>query len=350
VASTATTLPDVTTHPYEDGQGLPLFIEPTTEELRSDPVHVTDWYLDNQDAVHDLITEAGAVVLRGFAVTETRHFGALIDGYPMPDFGYSGGVTPRGAIEGKVFEATTAPPQFRIPLHQEMSYLPQYPTRLAFWCKLPSATGGETILGDMRRFDAGLRPGFRQQVRDKGVLYQRNFRSPDWVTGHPVLDARHRPWTDAFSTTDRAKVEADCTAMGLEFEWEGDSLTTRYRGHGVVAHPDTGQEVWFNQLVQQATNVENLGPELMEAYDTHYRGGSARGGLPRPFEVFYGDGTEVDPEDLSSAYPLLDEVTVGFPWQAGDVMVVDNFFTAHGRNTFTGDRDIQVALLGRGGA
>lgn len=51
---------------------------------------MTDWYLDNQDAVHDLITEAGAVVLRGFAVTETRHFGALIDGYPMPDFGYSG--------------------------------------------------------------------------------------------------------------------------------------------------------------------------------------------------------------------------------------------------------------------
>lgn len=339
-----TTLPDVATHPYEDGQGLPLFIEPTRDELRTDPGTVADWYLDNQDVIHHHVAEAGAVVLRGFAISETRHFGALIDAYPMPDFGYAGGVTPRGAIEGKVFEATSAPPQFRIPLHQEMSYLPQYPTRLAFYCKQPSETGGETILGDMRRLDRALPPAFRAQVRAKGALYERNLRSPDWTTGHPVLDARHRPWTDAFSTTDRAKAEADCQAMGLEFEWVDDSLTTRYRALGVVAHPDTGQEVWFNQLAQQATNVENLGPELMDAYDTHYQGGR-----PRPFEVYYGDGSEIDPDHLSAAYPLLDEVTVGFPWQAGDVMIVDNIFTAHGRNTFTGERDIQVALLGRGG-
>ena len=110
----------------------------------------------------------------------------------------------------------------------------------------------------------------------------------------------------------------------------------------MVRHPDTDDPVWFNQLVQQATNVANLGEELVGAYDTHY--GTDR---RRPFEVYYGDGTVVADADLSPTYPLLDEITVAFPWRPGDVMFVDNVNTSHGRNTFTGTRDVQVALLGR---
>jgi alpha-ketoglutarate-dependent taurine dioxygenase len=338
-----TSLQDVITAVHLEGDGLPLFVTADTTSLQTDANAVIAWFRLHRNELDRLTTEVGAVVLRGFALTETRHFGALVDEYPTMEFGYSAGVTPRAQIEGKVFEATSAPPQFRIPLHQEMSYLPQYPARLAFFCKVAPTTGGETIIGDMRRFDRALDPVFRAAIERHGVLYQRNFRSPEWQTGHPVLDARHRPWTDAFGTNDRSKAEDDCTAMGLDFDWSDDgSLTTRYRGPGVVAHPETGVEVWFNQLVQQATNVENLGPELVDAYDRHYRGGRRR-----PFEVFYGDGTEVAQADLTATYPLLDEITVAFPWQAGDVMFVDNVNTSHGRSTFTGQRDIQVALLGR---
>ena len=338
-----TTLSDVSIEGYGPGGGFPLFVEPTTEALRSDPVAVVDWFGRHRDELDRLIVDAGAVVLRGFAIVDTATFATLIDHYPTLEFGYSAGVTPRAQIEGKVFEATSAPPQFRIPLHQEMSYLPHFPAKLAFYCSRPSETGGETIIGDMRRFDRSLDPAFRARVRERGVLYERNFRSPEWQTGHPVLDARQRPWTDAFGTTDRKEVERYCDAMGLEYEWRGDdSLTTRFLGAGVVEHPDTGEDVWFNQLVQQATNVENLGQELFDAYAEHYTDGRAR-----PFEVFYGDGSAVDPNDISATYPLLDEVTVAFPWRSGDVMVLDNLNTAHGRNTFTGTRDIQVALLGR---
>lgn len=328
---------------FGPGDGFPLFVEPTVDELRDDPAAVVDWFGRHRDELDRLIVHAGAVVLRRFAIVDTATFAALVDHYPTLEFGYSAGVTPRGQIEGKVFEATSAPPQFRIPLHQEMSYLPQYPAKLAFYCSRPSETGGETIIGDMRRFDRSLDPAFRDRVRERGVLYERNFRSPDWQSGHPVLDARQRPWTDAFGTTDPDEVEQYCEAMGLEFEWRADdSLTTRFRGAGVVDHPDTGEGVWFNQLVQQATNVENLGQALFDAYAEHYTDGRSR-----PFEVFYGDGSVVDPADIRATYPLLDEVTVAFPWQSGDVMLLDNLNTAHGRNTFTGSRDIQVALLGR---
>ena len=35
---------------------------------------------------------------------------------------------------------------------------------------------------------------------------------------------------------------------------------------------------------------------------------------------------------------------VVFPWQAGDVMLVDNVATAHGRNPYQGERKLLVAL------
>ena len=36
---------------------------------------------------------------------------------------------------------------------------------------------------------------------------------------------------------------------------------------------------------------------------------------------------------------------MAFPWSHGDVLLIDNYLTAHGRNTYTGRRDIQVALI-----
>jgi alpha-ketoglutarate-dependent taurine dioxygenase len=33
------------------------------------------------------------------------------------------------------------------------------------------------------------------------------------------------------------------------------------------------------------------------------------------------------------------------PWQAGDVALVDNYVTMHGRRTFTGPRKVLVSLV-----
>jgi len=35
---------------------------------------------------------------------------------------------------------------------------------------------------------------------------------------------------------------------------------------------------------------------------------------------------------------------VNFPWQEGDILMPDNMLTAHGRNPFTGQRKIVVAM------
>jgi alpha-ketoglutarate-dependent taurine dioxygenase len=35
---------------------------------------------------------------------------------------------------------------------------------------------------------------------------------------------------------------------------------------------------------------------------------------------------------------------VAFPWQKGDILMVDNMLAAHGREPFTGPRKIMVAM------
>jgi hypothetical protein len=46
-------------------------------------------------------------------------------------------------------------------------------------------------------------------------------------------------------------------------------------------------------------------------------------------------------EHVRAAY---DAETVALPWRAGDVLVIDNVLAAHGREPFSGDREVLVAM------
>jgi alpha-ketoglutarate-dependent taurine dioxygenase len=334
--------PEVSCEPYALGEGLPLFITPATAELGGDLDAAIDWLRDRQEAFDQLLCEVGAVVLRDFPFHDTAAFGRAIDHYPDMAFGYLGGATPRQAVQGRVFEATRAPAQAKLTFHQEMSYLPQYPSKLAFFCAHPPDTGGETLIADVRRFDAAMPASFRDQVRQRGVRYTRNFRSPDWSSGDAALDTFHRPWTETFATTDPRQAEAGSEAMGLAWAWDAnDSLSVIYTASGFVTHPRTGRDIWFNQIPSQTLNVHNVGPDRMALYDRCYGRET-----PRPYNTTFGDGGRIDPDDLAPLYPLLTSLEVAFPWRRGDLMLLDNFYVFHGRNPFTGHRDVQVALLG----
>jgi hypothetical protein len=333
---------DVAVEPYGPGEGLPLFITPTAPALRNDLEAAVDWLKSREEIFDELLTDVGAVVLRDFAFRDTAGFGRAIAHYPDMAFGYLGGATPRDAIQGRVFEATRAPASAKLMFHQEMSYLPQYPKKLAFFCNGAPETGGETLIADVRRFDDGLDRRFRDQVLARGVRYTRNFRAPHWSCGDANLDAFHRPWTETFQTTDPAEAEAGCRALGLEFEWTTNgSFSVIYNATGFVSHPRTGREIWFNQLASQARNARSMGAERLARFRKYYGDHT-----PSPYAVSYADGGSIEPDDLMPVYPLLDSLEVAFPWRLGDLMLLDNFYVFHGRNPFTGDRDVQVALLG----
>lgn len=248
---------DVVLTPYAPGRGLPLFIQPVRETLRARIDTLVDWFAAHRPALDALLLEHGALVLRGFAIEDTAAFSRVIAGYDSPDFGYLAGASPRSQLADRVFEATSAPAQAVLGMHQEMAYLPHYPARLAFYCRMPSVSGGETYLADMRAVTASIDPFFAGELEQRGVRYVRNFRAPGISTGHPCLDSFHKTWTDAFSTTDPARAEADCHAMGLSPHWlDNGSLAIAYVGPAFINHPATGERLWFNQVATQTLSPE----------------------------------------------------------------------------------------------
>jgi alpha-ketoglutarate-dependent taurine dioxygenase len=330
---TKSELDGVRATPYAPGQGLPLFIEPEHARLAGNLDYALDWFVTNRPEIDRLTTDVGAMVLRGFPFRNASDLDRLVSPYKSPDFGYTAGATPRGKIEGRVFEATAAPPDVTIGLHQEMSYLPHYPSRLAFFCVQPAEEGGETAIADMRRFDAALRPGFREAVREMGVLYRRYFREADCSTGDPRYDVVYRTWQDGMRVDSRRAAEEACVAMGLDWEWGDGYFCVKYHSPGFARHPQTGREIWFNQIATMSPTRRRAPPRFS----------SDR--LPPSYVTTFGNGSEFEVDDIENAIALFNELSVAFPWRAGDVMLLDNFNTAHGRMPFRGKREIQVALL-----
>jgi alpha-ketoglutarate-dependent taurine dioxygenase len=322
--------------------GLPLIVTPTDAVLASDPEAAREWFAAELPGIEGVLSTVGAILFRGFAVSASEDFARLVSPIPVVDFDYAGGGTPRGTVVGKVYEATQLPPVQRLPLHQEMSYLPHYPTKLAFYCATPAETGGETILGDIRRIAKDLPPEIVERVRRAGILYSRNFRHPDSTFGNERLDHRHKTWVQGFMTEDPAEVNRSAAQMGLDVEWLKDgSVTTHFRAPGFAHHPVTGEEVWFNLTGVASYDGDE---ELQRLIREHYAPDA-----PHYADTTLGDGSpfsDTDREAISAAY---NKNVVEEGWQRGDVLLVDNMYVCHGRNPYTGKRDTQVILLGPGG-
>jgi alpha-ketoglutarate-dependent taurine dioxygenase len=320
----------------------PLFVTPIAETLATDAHAAVAWFAEHAEVFEDLLAHYGAFVLRGFPIEGTDGFADLVGHYPPHTLGYSGGATPRDQLGRNVYEATQVPAAVDIKLHQEMAYLKDYPAKLAFYCHIPADSGGETIIGDMRQFMAMLEDRFLSELEARRLTYHRNFRASDVPHGsddHPEI--YHATLRQGFFSDDRQQIEADCWRLGMEFEWMPDgSLSTRLHKEAFATHPRRGDRVYFNHILTQIMDPGWLGPgydAYLDLYD--------RANRPRPYHVTYGDGSAINEADYRAVADGLSKVVVSFPWRRGDVMVIDNIYTAHGRNPYTGHRDVQVALL-----
>ena len=113
-------------------------------------------------------------------------------------------------------------------------------------------------------------------------------------------------------------------------------LRTRQTCQAVAVHPVTGDNVWFNQA--HLFHISNLQAEvresLLDIVDEE--------DLPR--NVYYGDGSAIEDEVLAQIRAVLDECAISFPWQEGDVLMLDNMLSAHARSPFEGPRKVIVAM------
>lgn len=275
-------------------------------------------------AIDDLIDRTGGILFRGFAVDE-RGFAdtvaALCTALP-----YVYRSTPRTDVGGGIYTATEYPANQSIPMHCENAYQRDWPMRLLLHCAVPALRDGETPLADVGRVTDALDLRLVRRFAERGVMYIRNYR--------PGLDL---PWQTVFQTTERDEVERYCAAHHIAWEWlDGDALRTRQVCPAVVRHPRSGKPLWFNQA--HLFHVSSLAPAIRDALLAVYRADE----LPR--HAAFGDGSPIATTDLDAVRLAFEQHTMMFPWQRGDLLVLDNMAIAHGRRPFDGPRRVLVAM------
>ena len=304
------------------GQTLPLVVEPA-----ADDVNLISWAASNQEWIQRQLLDHGGILFRGFGITTPQELEAFISASSNAELlEYTYRSTPRSQVSGNIYTSTEYPADQSIPMHNEMSYARSWPLKIWFCCVLAAQQGGETPIADSRKVLAAIDPAIRAAFAERQVMYVRNYGQG--------LDLS---WESVFQTSDKQAVEDFCRQAGIEFAWlAGNRLRTRQVCQGVATYPITGEQVWFNQA--HLFHVTSLLPEVRAALLAQFDETE----LPR--NTYYGDGVPIEPEVLDHIRAAFDSATISFPWQAGDVVLLDNMLVAHSRAPFAGPRKVIVGM------
>ena len=308
------------------GGGLPVAVmaPPSTPSWH-------DHFQTIADIVQRYLYNSGGVLFRGFSVDGEKDFQEFARQFGFELLSYEFGSTPRTDLGDGVYTSTEYPPHQCIPLHNEQAYTRQWPLKIWFHCMVASQQGGQTPIADSRAIYNKLDAGLRRHFEEKQLMYVRNYGNG--------LDL---PWQQAFnvdadSSDAKAKVEAICRRLHIDCEWKQDGeLRTRQICQASAQHPHTGDWVWFNQA--HLFHVSNLEPMVRETLL------AVVPEIDLPRNVYYADGSAIEQSALEEIRGVLDEQAVVFDWQAGDLLMLDNMLTAHGRSPFKGDRKVVVAM------
>ena len=299
---------------------LPLVITPNVEEI-----DIRDWAGKNREFLETKLLHHGAILFRDFGFDKLSDFEALAEAI-CPSLFEKYGDLPREGVSDKIYKSTPYPSEQAILYHNESSHLDSWPQKIWFFCIKKAQEGGETPIVDCRKVFQMLDPTLRKAFEEKQLMYVRNY-----------TDGLDVSWQDFFRTDDKMVVEKRCSESSILFEWKSDGgLKTKQIRPAIIKHPHTGESVFFNQI--QLHHAGYLKPEVRESLLGLY----GEDNLPR--HVYYGDGSPIEESVIQEVLDIYQKASVSEPWQQGDVLMLDNMLTAHGRNPYVGDRKIAVAM------
>lgn len=309
--------------PLLTDQSFPLLCEPSTAG-----VSLPAWAEQQRELLEHKLLTHGAILFRGFAVTSASEFDQCISALSGGALEYRFRASPRTQVDPtlNIYTSTDYPQDQRIFPHNEHSYSPIFPLKIFLWCDVAPESRGETPIGDTRAITRAIDPAIRARFAEKGIMYVRNYG-----------DGFGLPWQTVFQTEDRAQVEAYCANVGIRAEWkENNRLRTRQVGPALVRHPRSGETLWFNHAT--FFHVSTLPASVRDALQADF----ADNDLPQ--NTFYGDGSPIEPEVLEHLRAVYLQNMIEFPWQRGDVLLVDNMLAVHARNEYSGPRRILVSM------
>ncbi|MET0497199.1 MAG: non-ribosomal peptide synthase/polyketide synthase [Steroidobacteraceae bacterium] len=312
--------PTVRTSCLRAGQSMPLVVEPAVRDF-----DCIEWARTHRQFIDTSLRQHAAILFRGFPLRTAGDFETFAIAVEPELFGEYGDL-PKKQGGDRTYESTPYPKQKMILFHNESSHLERWPLKQLFFCEQPATAGGATPIVDCREVLRRLPHALIDSLERKQLLYVRTFTSG--------LDV---DWRTFFKTDSREDVERRLRQAGIEWRWLGkNELQTRTRCPAVISHPLTGERAFFNQV--QLHHPSLLDPDTREDLLT------VVGPERMPRNVCYGDGSNIEDADMATIGEAYEACAVRFPWEQGDVLMLDNMLAAHARDPFDGPRKIVVAM------
>ena len=287
----------------------------------------TAWLAEHRQQLLGQASAHGAILFRAFGVNAPEDFDRFVAAFGLDNFPYDQSLSNAVRVNRtpRVFTANEAPPNVTIHLHHEMAQTPIYPSRLFFFCEQPASSGGATPLcrSDVLWERLAARcPEFARNCEAKGLHYSNVM--PAQNDAHSGMG---RGWQSTLHAQSREEAEQRLRTLNYSWQWLPDgSLRATTPLLPAVYQLANGRKSFFNQLIAAAVGWKDARNDPSKA-------------------ITFGDGTPLDREAVDVALQLGEELSFDIPWERGDVALVDNFVTMHGRRTFTGARKVLASLV-----
>jgi alpha-ketoglutarate-dependent taurine dioxygenase len=299
-----------------DGETLPLVLFPEDDNSR-DMESLLVSLKNNSEWFENMIIKNSAVLLRGFDVKNAIEFNEIVETFGWDDIRYVG-PAPRTHIHKRIYTANEGPLSEFIYYHHEMVLIKEFPNKVILFCEVPPPEGGETPFVPSFKVTERMLTEFPEQVEElekKGLKY--TFSAP---SNSDTSSMRGRGWEDAFGTSDPQEAERRAKTLGMEMEWQpngGVKTVLGPRNLTRVFEGRKGRRMWFNTLVGM------YGKEHSSA--------------------LMADGTEIPEKFVKRCGEIIEEESIQFKWEKGDVLFLDNYALLHGRRPSLPPRKVLVA-------
>jgi alpha-ketoglutarate-dependent taurine dioxygenase len=300
-------------------QALPLLIE------ADDDVDFPAWIALNRQDLRAKLYRHGALLLRSGPWAD---FSALVHAFTDRLVDYRGGAAIRSRVNADTYTASEYPSELEIRLHSEFCYSNDWPMLLFFHCaEIGRDCGGQTPIADNRRILAQIPASIRNEFVRRGLTYMRGY-------------GFNRTWQRSYETESREEVEAICAREGRRCEWlSHDRLRSYETRVATRSHPVTGEDIWFNYA--HGFHLSRMDDGIRAALSTSAEDTDQQ---LWPNNVFWADGSPIDPQVIATANEVVGRNAVQFDWQLGDTLIVDNMLCSHGRRPYTGARRILLKM------
>lgn len=184
--------------------------------------------------------------------------------------------------------------------HSEHAYSPFRPDVIWFCCIMPAADGGETLFWDGVRVWEELSHEIKQLFIDKKLKYSHTVSPNIWkmLTGSDGTIEELKQMLDNIQEVNY-QINEDKT-VSMEYTCSA-VVKTKYGNQDAFAN-----SFWVYQKKSQ--------------------------------EAIFDDGSRASDEVEAEIQKVLDRLTEEIPWQAGDLVMIDNSRFLHGRRAFNDQR------------